>query len=195
MIADINEGLPRRSAAVRKDGTIMEERHDKSDDRAPDARRLLPRPFAVLRLLTFELREPTFKEVVITCHGETEDNTEPGPGGAGIVLKSFHDIPIADMEMIFTRSAPGPVPGHADQRLLRWWRWAFLWTLISGVEWTKEIITLISVLGGKVKQSVTALMAAQTRGMMAKEIQQKGDNSDRVLMHLMESMGGQGARG
>ena len=29
--------------------------------------------------------------------------------------------------------------------------------------WTKEVITLISVLGGKVAQSVTALMAAQTR--------------------------------
>ena len=58
------------------------------------------------------------------------------------------------------------------------------------MEWT-GIITLISVLGGKVAQSATALMAAQTRyaGAMAKEIQQKSDNSQvGMLMHLMESM-------
>ena len=66
----------------------------------------------------------------------------------------------------------------------------FLWTLMTG-GWTKEVITLISVLGGKVAQSVTALMAAQTRytGMMAKELQAKSANSQTgMLMHLMESM-------
>ena len=72
----------------------------------------------------------------------------------------------------------------------------FLWTLMTG-GWTKEVITLISVLGGKVAQSVTALMAAQTRytGMMAKELQAKSANSQTgMLMHLMESMEDQSAR-
>jgi hypothetical protein len=67
----------------------------------------------------------------------------------------------------------------------------FLWTLMSGIKWSTEIITLISVLGGKVAQSAMALMAAQSRyaGMMAKELQSKSANSQvGMLMHLMESM-------
>ena len=197
VIADINEGLPRRSAAVREDGTMEEERHDTMTIERRTLRRLLPTPFAVLRhlLSTHELQEPTFKEVVILYRmAKPKDDCKPGPGGAGpLVLKSFHDIPMADMEMIFpeiniqVRFRDMLINVSLAVVALG----TFLWTLISGVEWTKEIITLISVLGGKVAQSATALMAAQTRyaGAMAKEIQQKSDNSQvGMLMHLMESM-------
>ena len=47
----------------------------------------------------------------------------------------------------------------------------FLWTLLSGIRWSREIVTLIGVLAGKVAQSYTALTTAQARysGLMAKE--------------------------
>ena len=86
VIADINEGLPRRSAAVREDGTMEEERHATTTIERRTLRRLLPTPFAVLRhlLSTHELQEPTFKEVVILYRmAKPKDDCKPGPGGAG----------------------------------------------------------------------------------------------------------------
>ena len=199
VIADINEGMPskREQAEVRVDGTMEEERHDVSTVERRTLRRLLPTPFSILRnfLSDHELQEPTFKEVVILYRmAKPMEGCKPGPGGAGpLVLKSFHDIPMADMEMIFpevniqVRFKDMLINVSLAVVALS----TFMWTLITGLEWTKEIITLISVLGGKVAQSITALMAAQTRyaGMMAREIQTKSDNSQvGMLMHLMESM-------
>jgi hypothetical protein len=53
---------------------------------------------------------------------------------------------------------------------------------MSGVQWSVEVITLISVLVGKVAQSAAGLMAAQTRytGMMARALQAKSANSQVV---------------
>ena len=47
----------------------------------------------------------------------------------------------------------------------------FLWTLLSGIVWSREIVTLLGVLAGKVAQSYVALTTAQARysGLMAKE--------------------------
>ena len=67
----------------------------------------------------------------------------------------------------------------------------FFWTLMTGVKFTNEITTLISVLVGKVLQSFTALMAKQKQyaALMSKAILAKSDNSQLgMLMHLMESM-------
>jgi hypothetical protein len=197
VIADINEGLPSKLAEVRKDGTMVEERHNTTTVERRTLRRVLPTPYAVLRnfLSTHELQEPTFKEVVIIYRmAKPKDGCKPGPGGAGpLILKSFHDIPMADMEMIFpevniqVRFKDMLINVSLTVVALG----TLLWTLITGVVFTKEIITLISVLGGKVAQSIMGLLAAQTRyaGRMAREIQAKSDNSQvGMLMHLMDSM-------
>ena len=198
VIADINEDLKKkRSAKVRKDGSMEEERHDTTRIERRTLRRLLPTPFAVLRnfLSEHELQEPTFKEVVILYRmAKPKPDMQAGPGGSGpLILKSFHDVPMADLEMIFPEIN---IQVHFKDMLQNVSLalvaiGTFLWTLLTDVAWTKEIITLISVLVGKVVQSITTLMAAQTRyaGMMAKEIQTKSDNSQLgMLMHLMESM-------
>ena len=190
----------KRTAMFKKDGAgkglIEEERHDVTVIERRTLRRLLPNPLAILKNLfkTMELQEPTFKEVVLLYRmAKPVEDRQAGPGGVGpLILKSFHDIPMADLEMIFPEVN---VTVKFKDMLINVTLAiiaiiTFLWTLMTG-GWTKEVITLISVLGGKVAQSVTALMAAQTRytGMMAKELQAKSANSQTgMLMHLMESM-------
>lgn len=175
-------------AGGRPDTTVVERR---------TLRRLLPTPLSVLNNLfsTMELQEPTFKEVVLIYRmaRPTLDH-KAGPGGAGpLILKSFHDIPMADLEMIFpevnitVKFKDMLVNVSLSVVAIG----TFLWTLMRGIQWSTEIITLISMLGGKVAQSVTALLAAQSRyaGMMAKALQAKSANSQvGMLMHLMESM-------
>lgn len=160
-------------------------------------RRLMPTPLSVLKNLfsTMELQEPTFKEVVLMYRmAKPMEDHKAGPGGAGpLILKSFHDIPMADLEMIF----PEVIITVKFKDMLMNVSLAlvaigtFLWTLMRGIRFSGEIIAMISILGGKVAQSVTALLAAQSRyaGMMAKALQAKSANSQvGMLMHLMESM-------
>jgi len=122
------------------------------------------------------------------------EGNRAGPGGAGpLILKSFHDIPMADLEMIFpeVRITVKFQDMLVNVSLVLVALSAFVWTLMSGVQWSVEVITLISVLVGKVAQSAAGLMAAQTRytGMMARALQAKSANSQvGLLMHLMESM-------
>mmetsp|Transcript_11867 Transcript_11867/g.39447 ORF Transcript_11867/g.39447 Transcript_11867/m.39447 type:complete len:582 (-) Transcript_11867:564-2309(-) len=202
IIADINQGLPSRKpkgdpTKLGADGAMAQERHDVSVVERRTLRRLLPSAFSVLRnfFANHELQEPTFKEVVILYRmAKPTEGCKPGPGGAGaLVLKSFRDIPMADMEMIFPeiniRVRFRDMLINVSLAVVA--LVTFAWTLLTGVEWTKEIITLITVLFGKVAQSAAALMAAQTRyaGAMARAIQSKSDNSQvGMLMHLMASM-------
>lgn len=176
---------------------VEKKRHDKSTVERRTLRRLMPTPLAVLQNLfsTMELQEPTFKEVVLMYRmAKPREDHRPGPGGTGpLILKSFHDIPMADVEMIFPEMHITvkfkDMLTNVSMALVA--IGTFLWTLMTGIEWSTEIITLISVLGGKVAQSVTALMAAQSKysAMMAKELQSKSANSQLgMLMHLMESM-------
>merc|ERR1712216_480010 len=122
------------------------------------------------------------------------DGMKGGPGGEGpLILKSFHDIPMADMEMIFPEVN---IQVRFQDMLINVSLaviaiGTFFWTLMTGVKFTKEITTLISVLVGKVLQSFTALMAKQKQyaALMSKAILAKSDNSQLgMLMHLMESM-------
>ena len=202
IIADINQGLPSQKrkgdpTKLGADGAMAQERHDVSVVERRTLRRLLPSAFSVLRnfFANHELQEPTFKEVVILYRmAKPTEGCKPGPGGAGaLVLKSFRDIPMADMEMIFPeiniRVRFRDMLINVSLAVVA--LVTFAWTLLTGVEWTKEIITLITVLFGKVAQSAAALMAAQTRyaGAMARAIQSKSDNSQvGMLMHLMASM-------
>ena len=96
-----------------------------------------------------------------------------GPGGAGpLILKSFHDIPMADLEMIFpeVNITVKFKDMLVNVSLALVALGTFLWTLLSGIRWSREIVTLIGVLAGKVAQSYTALTTAQARysGLMAK---------------------------
>jgi hypothetical protein len=151
-------------------------------------RRLMSTPLSVVCHLfsTMELQEPTFKEVVLMYRMAAPlEGNRAGPGGAGpLILKSFHDIPMADLEMIFpeVRITVKFQDMLVNVSLVLVALSAFVWTLMSGVQWSVEVITLISVLVGKVAQSAAGLMAAQTRytGMMARALQAKSANSQVV---------------
>jgi hypothetical protein len=84
---------------------VEEERLDTTIIERRTLRRLMPTPLSVLKNLftTLELQEPTFKEVVIMYRmAQPMAERKAGPGGAGpLILKSFNDIPMADLEMIF----------------------------------------------------------------------------------------------
>jgi hypothetical protein len=198
VVADINDDLSKKRAKVAKVNKMSGE--VEPEHREPERinlRRLLPNVFAVLRNLfsTHKLKEPTFKEVVIMYRmAKPMDGMKGGPGGEGpLILKSFHDIPMADMEMIFPEVN---IQVRFQDMLINVSLaviaiGTFFWTLMTGVKFTKEITTLISVLVGKVLQSFTALMAKQKQyaALMSKAILAKSDNSQLgMLMHLMESM-------
>ena len=102
VIADINEDLKKKqSAKVRKDGSMKEERHDTTRIERRTLRRLLSTPSAVLRnfLSEHELQEPTFKRWSFCTAWPSPSLTCRRDGGSGpLILKSFHDIPMADLE-------------------------------------------------------------------------------------------------
>ena len=194
----VNKGGAKGAGGTKSVGGMkVEERLDTTVIERRTLRRLMPTPLSVLKNLfsNLELQEPTFKEVVLMYRmAKPMEDRRAGPGGAGpLILKSFNDIPMADVEMIFPEVN---ITVKFKDMLINVSMalvaiGTFLWTLFNNIKWTTEIITLISVLGGKVAQSITALMAAQTKyaGMMAKELQAKSANSQvGMLMHLMESM-------
>ena len=71
-------------------------------------RRLMPTTMSVLKNLhkKLELSEPTFKEVILLYREDKIDSAEAQflniPSGAGpLRLKSFRNVPMADLEMVF----------------------------------------------------------------------------------------------
>ena len=160
-------------------------------------RRLMPTILSVIMNLfrTLELQEPTFKEVVLLYRmAKPVANTNPGPSGCGpLVIKSYREIPMADLEMIFPEKTVsvkmkeiitnGITIVVAVSTLL--------WAFVTGEIWTKNVQTLLIACMGKLGQSYTAVNVAKMRyaGAMSKELIEKSGNSqDGMLMHLLESM-------
>lgn len=160
-------------------------------------RRLLPTPGAVLSNLfsKMELQEPTFKEVVLLYRmTKPRDGEKAGPTGAGpLIMKSFKDIPMADVDMIFPEV---DITVKFKDVLINLVLGlvaigAFLYTQINGVDLSRKAVGFIGVLGLKVAQSALRLFQAQNRyaGMMAKALQSKSADSQLgMLISLLESM-------
>lgn len=174
-----------------------EKRHDVSTVERKTLRRLLPTPFAVLKSFfsTMELQEPTFKELVILYRmDKPEGDQKAAVGGAGpLVIKSFHDVPMADVEMVFpeVRITVKFLDMLINVTLMIVAVFTFIGTLMGSIVWSTQTISIISMLCGKVAQSIFALMNKQVRytAMMANQLKSKSSNSQiGLLMHTMESM-------
>lgn len=160
-------------------------------------RRLMPNIFVLLRKLfsTLEIQEPTFKEVVLLYRmAQPRPNEPSGPSGAGpLIIKSFTNIPMADLEMIFPDKTMSVKLSEMIQNgiAIVLAIGTLIWALIKGEVWTQKMQTILLASLGKLGQSYTAVNAAKMRysGMMAKELIAKSANSqDGMLMHLLESM-------
>lgn len=160
-------------------------------------RRHMPNIFALLRKFfsKLEIQEPTFKEVVLLYRmAKPMEGDESGPSGCGpLIIKSYSDIPMADLEMIFpeknisVKLSEMIQNGIAVVVAIA----TLLWGFVTGEIFTRNVQTLLVACAGKVGQSYSAVNAARMRyaGMMAKELIQKSGNSQSgMLMHLLESM-------
>jgi len=160
-------------------------------------RRLMPNILTLLRKLfsTLEIQEPTFKEVVLLYRmAKPREGNPAGPSGSGpLILKSFNDIPMADLEMIFPEKTVSVKFREIIQNgiAIVVAIGTLMWAFVTGEIWTSKVQTLLIACAGKLGQSYTAVNVAKTRyaGMMAKEIIEKSENSQAgLLMHLLESM-------
>ena len=122
------------------------------------------------------------------------DGDPAGPSGCGpLILKSFNDIPMADLEMIFPEKTVSVKLREIIQNgiAIVIAIGTLMWAFVTGEIWTSKVQTLLIACAGKLGQSYTAVNVAKTRyaGMMSKEIIDKSGNSQTgLLMHLLESM-------
>jgi len=160
-------------------------------------RRLMPTILTVFMNLfrALELQEPTFKEVVLLYRmAKPVGDQSPGPSGCGpLIIKSYREIPMADLEMIF----PEKTVSVKTQEIITNGITivvaigTLFWAFVTGEIWTKNMQTLLIACLGKLGQSYTAVNVAKMRyaGAMARELIEKSDNSQEgMLMHLLESM-------
>ena len=182
--------------ASKKSSEQTEERNVSTVERLT-LRRLMPNIFALLRKLfsSLEIQEPTFKEVVLLYRmAKPRPGEAPGPSGAGpLIVKSFTDVPMADLEMIFPEKKMTVRLSEMIQNAVAIIIavGTLVWAFVTGEIWTPKVRTLLIACGGKLGQSYSAINAAKMRysGLMAKELIAKSANSQRgMLMHLLESM-------
>jgi hypothetical protein len=178
------------------DGKTVEDRNASVIERLT-LRRLMPNIFVLFRKLfsTLEIQEPTFKEVVLLYRmARPLDDDAAGPSGCGpLIIKSYVDIPMADLEMIFPEKTVSVKLQEMIQNgiAIVVAIGTLLWAFVTGEIWTKKMQTLLIACAGKLGQSYTAINVARTRysGMMAKDLIQKSRNAQEgMLMHLLESM-------
>ena len=160
-------------------------------------RRLLPTPRTVLRKFfsKLELQDPTYKEVVLLYRlAKPRKGEKAGPTGAGpLILKSYKDIPLADLDMIFPEVyvtvkfkdvLVNIVLGLAALG-------TFLYSQINGIDLSIKANGAIGAMAFKVTQSAVRLLQAQNKyaGMMAKAVASKSADSQLgMLINLLESM-------
>ena len=105
----------------------------------------MPNIFVLLRKLfsTLEIQEPTFKEVVLLYRmARPLDDEAAGPSGCGpLIIKSYVDIPMADLEMIFPEKTVSVKLQEMIQNgiAIVVAIGTLLWAFVTGEIWTKKM--------------------------------------------------------
>lgn len=163
-------------------------------------RRLMPTIMSVIKNIhkKLELSEPTYKEVIILYRENKMDENEAQflniPSGAGpLRLKSFSNVPMADLEMIF----PGvKIQGKFMDYLSNGITvllviLGLIWSFITGEALSERGMQLLTVAGGKLSASFANVNKAKAMyaAQMSQEVIKKMDSSGfAVLSSVVQDM-------
>ena len=151
-------------------------------------RRLMPTTMSVLKNLhkKLELSEPTFKEVILLYREDKIDSAEAQflniPSGAGpLRLKSFRNVPMADLEMVFpgVKICAKFIDYLTNGITMIMVIFSLIWAFITGEALSERAVKLLTVAGGKLSASWANIQKSKANyaAQMSKEVIKKMDSS------------------
>jgi hypothetical protein len=151
-------------------------------------RRLMPTLVSVLKNIhkKLELSEPTFKEVILLYREDKIDSAEAQflnvPSGAGpLRLKSFRNVPMADLEMVFpgVKICAKFIDYLTNGITMVLVIFSLIWSFITGEALSERAMQLLTVAGGKLSASWANIQKSKANyaAQMSKEVMKKMDSS------------------
>ena len=151
-------------------------------------RRLMPTTMSVLKNLhkKLKLSEPTFKEVILLYREDKIDSAEAQflniPSGAGpLRLKSFRNVPMADLEMVFpgVKICAKFIDYLTNGITMIMVIFSLIWAFITGEALSERAVKLLTVAGGKLSASWANIQKSKANyaAQMSKEVIKKMDSS------------------
>lgn len=151
-------------------------------------RRLMPTIASVLKNVhkKLELSEPTFKEVILLYREDKIDAAEAQflnvPSGAGpLRLKSFQNVPMADLEMVFpgVKICAKFIDYLTNGITMVLVLFSLIWAFITGEALSERAMQLLTVAGGKLSASWANIQKSKANyaAQMSKEVMKKMDSS------------------